>query len=409
MSAPEDNGVTRLYNIVLETIGIWNVGIIGDGTQAIRDIAIEPGPTVQFKSNLFSVNEDAGAAIIIVKRTGNINSAVRVSYATGDGTATASADYLPTSGTLNFAPGETSQSFTVPLINDSLVEGVETLNLTLSDVSTGAALGLPSTATLAIMDEPTEAGTNPIDNAQFFVRQHYLDFLGREPEPGGLAFWTNQITQCGGDFACIRQRRIGTSAAFFIENEFQQTGSFIYRLYKGSLGRQPTYAEFSADRPQVVGGAGLDANKAAFAEQFVQRAEFAAKYLDRTSAETFVDALTANIKTSTGVDLSSQRASLVNTYNAGGSLTQARSLTVRAAIEDASFKQAVYNPSFVLMQYFGYLHRDPDQAGYDFWLNVLDNREPDNYRAMVCAFITSAEYQQRFGTVISHSNSECGP
>jgi hypothetical protein len=76
-------------------------------------------------------------------------------------------------------------------------------------------------------------------------------------------------------------------------------------------------------------------------------------------------------------------------------------------IEDDAFKESEYNRSFVLMQYFGYLRRDPEPGGYDFWLDVLDNKVPGNYRGMVCAFITSAEYQQRFSSVVSHSNSEC--
>jgi hypothetical protein len=49
-----------------------------------------------------------------------------------------------------------------------------------------------------------------------------------------------------------------------------------------------------------------------------------------------------------------------------------------------------------------------DRDGYNFWLNVMNNGEPGNYRGMVCAFITSAEYQRRFSVVVSHSNGECG-
>jgi hypothetical protein len=59
------------------------------------------------------------------------------------------------------------------------------------------------------------------------------------------------------------------------------------------------------------------------------------------------------------------------------------------------------------MEYFGYLRRDLDPGGYDFWLNVLNNREPNNYRGMVCAFITSAEYQLRFSLLVTHTNAEC--
>ena len=68
-----------------------------------------------------------------------------------------------------------------------------------------------------------------------------------------------------------------------------------------------------------------------------------------------------------------------------------------------------YNPAFVLMQYFGYLRRDVDRDGYDFWLDVVNNREPNNYRGMVCSFLTSSEYQLRFGSVVTRTNADCSP
>jgi hypothetical protein len=61
----------------------------------------------------------------------------------------------------------------------------------------------------------------------------------------------------------------------------------------------------------------------------------------------------------------------------------------------------------VLTEYFAYLRRDPDQPGYDFWLSVLKSDTARNYRGMVCSFVTSAEYQQRFAVVVTRSNSEC--
>ena len=69
-----------------------------------------------------------------------------------------------------------------------------------------------------------------------FVRQHYHDFLNREPDAAGLAFWTDQITSCGTDAACIELRRINVSAAFFLSIEFQQTGYLVYRMYKSAYG-----------------------------------------------------------------------------------------------------------------------------------------------------------------------------
>jgi len=90
---------------------------------------------------------------------------------------------------------------------------------------------------------------------------------------------------------------------------------------------------------------------------------------------------------------------------AGNTKTHAHVL--RDVIEIAEFKTREYNPAFVRMQYFGYLHRNPDPGGEVFWLNVLNNREPNNYRGMVCSFITSAEYQLRFGDVVTRSNRDC--
>jgi glucose/arabinose dehydrogenase len=249
---------------------------------------------------------------------------------------------------------------------------------------------------------------NPLDTPEYFVRQQYVDVLGREPDEGGFNYWSDQILACGNLTSCVNARRRDVAAAFFIEQEFQQTGSFIYNLYQGGLSRRPTFAEYTSDRPQVVGGANLEARKQAFAESFVQRAEFVNRYQASTTAASFVDALLANVLQSTGVNLGSQRASLINRYNAGATLAQRRSFVVRDLMESTAVRNATFNAGFVLTEYFGYLRRNPDQAGYDFWVNVLNTGDPGNYRGMVCSFITSTEYQQRFSSVVSHSNSECG-
>ncbi len=250
------------------------------------------------------------------------------------------------------------------------------------------------------------ATVNPLDEDMFFVREHYLNFLGREPDAGGLAYWEDQLARCGADLVCLRRQRVGVSAAFFIESEFQRTGSFIYRLYSAGLGRRLSYAEFSADRQQVVGGANLDAARNAFADRFVEREEFQQRYLDGTTAEAFADSLLATISNSSGIDLSSERSALIDKYRTGTSMNDSRSLVLREVIERAAFQRAVYNQSFVIMQYFGYLRRNPDEGGYRFWLKVLDG-EPANYRGMVCSFLTSTEYQRRFAPVVTHSNGEC--
>jgi hypothetical protein len=248
---------------------------------------------------------------------------------------------------------------------------------------------------------------NPLETDMYFVRQQYLDFLGREPDYQGLLYWTGEIDKCGADVDCLNNRRVGIAAAFFMEKEYQETGSFVYRLYKGALGRQLSFNEFNTDRQQVLSGDNLDANQTAFADAFVKKAEFVQKYNGATNAEGFVDALLNSIEQTSGADLRAQRSALIAKYNSGGDVNQSRALVVREAIDNDSFRNAEYNPSFVLMEYFGYLKRDPETDGYKFWLNVLNNKEPGNYRGMVCSFITSTEYQVRFSTAVAHSNREC--
>jgi hypothetical protein len=239
------------------------------------------------------------------------------------------------------------------------------------------------------------------DNTQYFVHQHYLDFLDREPDDKGFDYWTNQIDRCISDPTCLRERRIGTSAAFFVETEFQQSGYFTYRLYRAAFGRRPSYAEFTTDRHKVIGGPELEASKTALTRAFTGRDAFKQAYADSLSKEDFVNKL---FDTAGLTPFTAERAAAIASLNQGAD----RASVLQGLIDLAAFKQREYNPAFVQMQYFGYLRRDEDIKGYDFWLKVM-NEQPDNYPRMVCAFITSAEYQLRFSDTITHTNAECGP
>lgn len=369
-----------------------------------------PAPTsvtnnIQFNTANYFVNEGAGFAAINVVRTGDTSTTATVDYATGDGTAKQRSDYTSASGRLTFAAGEASKTFTVLLIDNAYVDGDRTVNLSLSN-PVGASLGDPKTATLTIKDNDVQQATNPIDEIGFFVRQQYLDFLNRDPDTGGFDYWSSLITSCpNGDAQCINSRRVSVSAAFFIEQEFQDTGSFVYRFYKASYAQLPTYAQFIADRSRVVGGSNIEAGKRAFAEIWAQGPQFLAKYPASLAPGDFVDQLIVTVRTATNnkVDLSANRANYLNTLQQSG-----REGVLRQIVDEASFKAAEYNNAFVLMQYFGYLRRDPDADGYNFWLDVLNNRVQNNYRGMVCAFINSAEYQDRFSSVRTRNDSICG-
>jgi hypothetical protein len=309
-------------------------------------------------------------------------------------------------GRLSFAGGDGSpKTFTVLINQDSYVEGPESLALSLSNLAGGAAFASPSTATLTITDNLTAPATNVIDDPSDFVRQHYHDFLNREPDPAGLAFWTNQITSCGNDPACINIKRINVSAAFFLSIEFQATGGVAYLTNKLAYGGMPTYLRFETDvqalgRNYVFGQPGadnvLETNKAAYFKDYVSRPEFMNTY-NGLSDHAYVNTLILN----TGVEFTQpERDALLNGL---ANHTETRATVLRKILEHPGFAQAEFNRMFVLMQYFGYLRRNPnegqdtDYTGYDFWLSKL-NRFNGNFvdAEMVRAFINSIEYRRRF-------------
>jgi hypothetical protein len=363
--------------------------------------------TVQFQQATYDVTEDITFVSVKVTRTGDTSTAANVDYATSNAVALQRTDYTIAIGTLRFAAGETEKTINILVNEDSYVEGRETFNITLSNPMGNASLGTTASTTVRIDDDATEPSTNVIDDPQIFVGQHYHDFLNRQADAGGLAYWTNEIAMCGSNQACINSRRIGVSAAFFIEMEFQDRGAFVHYIYRASLGRRPTFLEFTRDRSFLTAGGNVAADMQTLATDFVQRAEFTNKYSLGLSRDQFVDALLLNVQQTSGVNLTSRRNELLAEYDTGGNQTQSRARVLLKLVGYTEYKQAEYNRAFVLAQYFGYLRRDPDEDGYQFWLNILNNVAPNNYRAVVCAFITSTEYQQRFSALVTHSNSEC--
>ena len=267
----------------------------------------------------------------------------------------------------------------------------------------------PSVRSFSQLGETTEATfgatllssgfVNPLDTPEYYVRQHYLDFLGREPDEAGFNFWSDQIIECGADNQCSERRRENVSAAYFFSIEFQQTGGLVDGLYRVGYGVRPEFAAFVPDTRAVglgvvVGRDGwqakLEANKQAFVEAFVSRAAFHAAY-DGLSSSDYVDALIAH----TGVSFSSgEREAWVSSLTTGGT---SRADVLRSIAENQRFVAAKFNDAFVMMEYFGYLRRDADADGFQFWLNKLNQFGGNFERAeMVKAFIVSGEYRDRF-------------
>jgi len=307
-----------------------------------------------------------------------------------------------------------------------------TLQIVTSDPSLPSELFYGSVKVKPLRVRP---GTNPpqfitIDDNDFFTQEQYVDFLNRMPDQSGFQFWLGQITNCGANNpGCTEVMRINVSASFFLSIEFKETGYLAERTYKAAFGDAPNavstfngthnivaprirFSEFLTDIKAIGNGvvvlatgweAALEANKVAYFNAFVQRSSFTTQYPTSTSPATFVDALFAN----TGVTPSaSERSTAIGEFAGASDITNvaARARALRDVAENATLANAEFNRAFVLMQYFGYLRRDPnngngdaDYTGYDFWLTKL-NQFNGNYinAEMVKAFISSIEYKNRF-------------
>jgi uncharacterized protein (TIGR03118 family) len=530
---------------------------------------------IQFATDTFVIGEGSGHIDISIIRAGDASGTATVNVNTFDQSqpdhASQKSDYEIAVGKVTFNPGETSKTVRILIINDLFDENNETVNLALSNPSgAGVGLGSPNQATLTINDNDTGApATNPVDDTSFFVRQQYLDFLNREPDPSGFAFWTNNITGCS-PTPCTEVSRISTSAAFFLSIEFQTTGALAYNANRAAFGSSASgspaavlYGQFEKDVQQlqqnlVFGQPGFDAqleaNKVAYFNDFVNRPDFVAKYPSTLTNDQYVDNLltSANMSTTdftvnltnsqevpptnptlsggarrdssygtarfifgagdstltmtatvnnidvTGSQTADTNDNLVAAHvhagasvapgvngpvvwgffgtpfndntpddhvvtpfgsGVGGSFSDkwdapegnattlaAQVANIRAGrayvnfhttqfgggeirgnfpatqafrdslvsglnaatltragvlrmVAESQFLQArEFNAAFVTMEYFGYLRRDPDTAGFNFWLGKLNNFGGSFTQSeMVKAFLSSAEYRQRFG------------
>ncbi|MEJ7615765.1 MAG: S8 family serine peptidase [Pyrinomonadaceae bacterium] len=239
----------------------------------------------------------------------------------------------------------------------------------------------------AVLSAPT---ANPIYDSSTFVRRQYLDFLNREPDTDGLNAWLNRLGGCvGGDISCDR---LAVSSSFFLSDEFRVKGYFIYRYYQATFGRRPLYTEILPDMRAVTGQTADEriSKQNAFVNAWLLRPAVQRAYPDAISPTDFVNKL----EQTTGVALGA-KTQWINEL-ANGAKTRAQ--VFREALESPEVSNRFYNEAFVAMQYFGYLRRDPEPAGFNDWLRVI-NANPADARTMVNGFAASTEYQLRFGYV----------
>ena len=426
-SIPRDLSITTLRaELSAGTFG----GVFDPGTAIFDNFRLETlnsapstSTTVGFSTSQYTATEYLGSeALITVNRVGDTTTAFTVDYSTSDlagltpcqiNTSTAASercDYATTAGTLRFAPGETTKTIRIPIVDDFYVEENETFSISLRNPQ-GANLNFLSTSTILIggsgfldNDMPNPP-YNPIDRQDFFIYQQYVDFLGRLPDPDGFSFWNNRMSDCPAGQICDR---IDTSQRFFQSDEFNERGFYVYRLYDAVLGRLPLYREFMPDVGRLSGlqtVAEQRQSKDAYLLGFINRTEFRSLYGQYLSADGltainpagFVDALSARA----GITPAS-RQTLINNLQSGAR-------TPAQTVEDFILKPELsaigtkfYDRGFITMQYFGYLRRDPDAGGFNFWVGQLMGPNAPHrldYRFMVGGFLQSDEYRFRFARI----------
>ena len=426
------------HTVHLTGLGVCTITASQAGNEAfnqapdvVQRFTIESSVIV-FSQKEYNVNESSGFVTITINRTGDLSIPASVDYETqgqgsvnvcntlNTGLASSRCDFGFTSGTLRFAANETQKTFIVPITQDSYSEGPEVFTVNLSQPEgRGANLGSPSSAAVTISDDLNPLPPNASDDTQAFVRQQYRDFLNRDADPAGLAFWTAQVDDCNPKPTCTEVRRINVSAAFFLSIEFQTTGNLVRSFYVAALDRpatnnMPAFAEFERDTQALQRGVIVDPNnnawetvlnnnRDAFMRDFVTRAEFIGLYPTTDTPTQYVDKLYLHAGINpTAEERNSTIAEFANATTAAD--VGARGRALLAVTKNPAFQQRELNRSFVQIQYLGYLRRNPNDApdgnfaGFDFWLNKLNQFNGDFQAAeMVKAFISSEEYRQRFG------------
>lgn len=348
--------------------------------------------TIEFSTDEYVIGEGSTSIQITATRSGDASGSASIRYATWDqsrpGHASQKSDYDLNAGVLNFAPGETSRTFAVRVVNDRFVEGDEIIDLALSNpTGSGAGIGSPNRAELRIIDnDSTPPTSNPTFNSAFFVRQHYVDFLRREPSASELAQGSNTIESCGTSASCRTTKRNAVSAQFLLLPDHVDSVGLIQRMHRGAFGVDPLYGEvvFSAHVQRASGVSTMTS-------VFMANPRFVAKYAGLSNSS-YVNTLVA--ASNHNFPIATKNAWITGLNNA--SLTRATVL-LRLA-RDPGFQASLRNRWIVLSGYWGYLRRDPDTTSFNTRLNQLNAGGGDPLTSgLVNGFINASEYRQRFG------------
>jgi len=412
----------------INTNGSWGQGsgpysiVVGDFD---RDGRIDVVVTDEYLSVLKGNGDGTFKAPASQPHMNNTSVDLKVGDFNGDGRLDLVSSGIFSSGALQVLLGNGDGTFQD---TGNLIGGKTSTSVVVTDINGDTKPDLAANLDGQLAVALVNATPGNSDNTDYFVHQHYLDFLDREPDAGGFDYWANQIISCGATASCIDAKRTNVSAAFLLSSEFQQTSGLVERLYKTAYGdangtstiggTHPISVpivrlnEFLPDTEQigqdvVVGQAGWDTvlenNKQSFVAQFIQRPRFTTAFPTTLTPAEFVDKLNQNAG---NVMSSSERAAAIGLFASANDTSNitARAQALREIVENQNLYNSEFNRAVVLMEYFGYLRRnanegqDTDYSGYDFWLTKLNQFNGDFQKSeMVKAFISSTEYRQRFG------------
>ena len=299
-TAPFDR--PTLYSESNRVPTITGAGTQGSGGNIPQPVAVEP-PLVGNASFTVGISNALGGAQAVLVIDSNDPGA--------GPTIPATASFARLSLTLSGnGAGQGSGSASLLIPGNSSVVGQSFFGRWyVRDAAAAGGVSASPAFRFTVFGDTSSLTTNAIDDTNTFVIQNYRDFLNREPDSGGLSFWSSQITQCGTNAACLEAARVNTSGAFFLSIEFQDSGYLVYRFYKsafGNLSNAPVpvrLSDFLPDAQQIaqgviVGQTGwqtiMETNKQAYANAFVQRLQFTTAFPTSMSPGTFVDTLFAN-------------------------------------------------------------------------------------------------------------------
>jgi glucose/arabinose dehydrogenase len=229
--------------------GIYR-GIIEIGT------ATPPTPTnagtIGIESSTYQIDETTSTATVTVVRNQGSDGIVTVDYRTVDATATAGSDYTAVSGQLTFAQGETQKSISIPIYNDTLVEGNESFNLTIDSVRGGATLLAPRTTTITIQDDESVAA--PLVSFNDFSDVNGLTFNGNANQSANRLQLTPDLMDQGGTVFLNKPLAVDANTSFSTQFQFLLGGA------QGSNGADGFVfmLQNSANGSKSMGGTGGD-------------------------------------------------------------------------------------------------------------------------------------------------------